>query len=103
MPTVSLKQANNESKSFELKNNEVLFEGLERHGFELPHGCLSGSCSACKVEVLEGAENLDQPGEVEADTLASVYKTYKFDESKKLRLSCRAKVIGDIVIKEFEI
>ncbi len=37
---------------------------------DLPFGCRSGTCGTCVLTVVEGAEGLDEPGFVEADTLA---------------------------------
>jgi ferredoxin len=36
----------------------------------LPFGCRSGTCGTCVLTVVEGEEGLDEPGFVEADTLA---------------------------------
>lgn len=96
MPTVSIYLESADFQSFELADGEVLYEGLERQGVQLPHGCLAGSCSSCKVVILEGAENLDRPGVIEANTLKSVYEGNPQVKDQVIRLSCRAKVLGPI-------
>lgn len=101
MPNVSYTNENNETVSLTIENDEVLFEGLERQGLTLPHGCLSGSCSACKVEILAGIENFQEAGAVEKDTLKAIYDKNPHVEKLDIRLSCRARVTGDIALRDF--
>ena len=89
MPTVLVKD-----KTFEVKSGEKLYDELEKQGYILPHGCLAGSCGACRIEIISGAENLSTPSAVELDTLLHLH-----NGNPKLRLSCRAKVLGDIAFK----
>ena len=97
MPTVSI-QWNDSEQTFELTQGELLYQGLKQRGLDLPHGCLAGACSACKVEVLAGAENLDQPGVVEQNTLDAVCQKNPAMTNKTIRLSCRARVFGSVKI-----
>lgn len=105
MPRVSISGT---SKTFEIASEEVIYDALSDRGEELPHGCLSGSCGSCRIEVIEGAENLKAPGAVEQDTLKSLYSDFCKEHgpdvmsTKKIRLSCRAKVLGDVCIKPFK-
>jgi ferredoxin len=101
MPTVLVKASSplEEDRIFEIVEGETIFEGLERLGLVLPHGCLAGSCGACRIEVVEGAENLKQAGAVESDTVAHL-KNQLARKDVCIRLSCRAKVIGNIEIKK---
>lgn len=99
MPRVSLKDTN---KSFEVKENDVLYDALFDQGEKLPHGCLSGSCGACRVEVIAGKDNLHKPGAIEQNTIEAIkdeaaIKGLDFS-NKEIRLSCRAKVLGDVTI-----
>lgn len=89
-------------RCFELENGEVLFEGLERLGLRLPHGCLAGACGACKVVVLEGDENLEPSGVIEDNTLNSIYQDNPRAKNKVIRLSCRAKVLGSVKLRPFK-
>lgn len=102
MPRVSLKDTD---KSFEVNEGEILYDSLYDRGEELPHGCLSGSCGACRVEVCEGAENLGPAGVIEQNTIDSVTDEFRivrgeeFVRKRVIRLSCRAKVLGNVTIK----
>lgn len=96
MPTVS-----NESngKSFELDEGKILFDGLEEQGEQLAHGCLAGSCGACKIIVLEGEDNLEAASFIENNTVESIKSNYSGSDdlnSATVRLACRAKVKGNI-------
>lgn len=90
---------------FEVNEGEVLYDALCDQKLELPHGCLSGSCGACRIDVLEGQENLSAPTYVEKDTIESLVKEFSethgesFLKGKTIRLSCRARVNGDVTIK----
>jgi ferredoxin len=94
MPIVSIIGTD---QAVEVKEGDILYDSLLDQGIELPHGCLSGSCGACKVEVLEGSENLASPGVIEQNTITDIKIDIK--NLKDIRLSCRAKVMGDITIK----
>lgn len=101
MPTVLI---NGTNKSFQVNEDEILYDALCDRGEQLPHGCLAGSCGACRVEVIKGAENLKVPGVIENNTIESVVSEFKekygseFVNGKIFRLSCRAKVTGDVEI-----
>ena len=104
MPTVLLFSPNEIDQEFNVKEGKILFDELELQGLILPHGCLAGSCGSCRIEIINGAENLSAIGAVEADTIESIKKTYyeadprELTLNKKIRLSCRARVMGDIKI-----
>lgn len=101
MPIVSIKGT---SQVFEVKDGEILYDSLCDRGFELPHGCLSGSCGACRVEVVSGKDNLQPPGVIEQNTIDALKAEFsetkgaEFVKEKEIRLSCRAKVVGDVLI-----
>lgn len=91
-----------ENKDYEVAQDGILYDEIERQGTELPHGCLAGSCGACKVLILEGTENLVPPGVIETNTIDSIKANYKGEENlegQTVRLACRAKVTGDIKFK----
>lgn len=102
MPRVSIADT---SKTFEVNEGEILYNSLSDQGEELPHGCLSGSCGACRIEVLSGKENLQTASVIELNTVQSLRdefrqtKGHQFREDCEIRLSCRAKVQGDIVFR----
>ncbi len=106
MPTVLLisKLPNENDQNFEVEEGKIIFDELERQGRSLPHGCLAGSCGSCRIEIVEGAENLSALSVVEQDTVDAIKKNYhdtnrsELVVNKNIRLSCRAKVLGDIKI-----
>jgi len=103
MPTVSFKD---KSEKFTVEENMILFDALDNQGEQLPHGCLAGSCGACKVEISSGSENLKAPSELEKNTIEAIKQNYEringkgSSSGKKIRLSCRARVLGDIEFKK---
>ena len=103
MPTVSI---DGQSTSYELTENEIIYDALEKQGKELPSGCLAGSCGACRIEILEGSENLVPPSPIEANTIQAIITNMErisgagSMQGRVVRLACRAKVTGDIKIKE---
>ena len=105
MPRVSLTDTN---KHFDVNEGAVIYDALSDQGEELAHGCLSGSCGVCRIEVVSGQENLQEAGFIEKDTIAAIVTEYteKFGSEKTagktIRLSCRAKVLGDVSIKPFK-
>jgi ferredoxin len=88
MPTVLVN-----NHVFSVADGAIIYDELEKQNLILPHGCLAGSCGACKIEIKSGAKNLSAPGAVELDTLLHLK-----DGDKIIRLACRAKVLGDITI-----
>lgn len=105
MPIVSIED---DETTYEIAENEVLFDGLDNQGVKLPHGCLAGSCGACRVEVVEGKENLKAPSTIEQNTLEAIKQNYKRIygpdalEGREIRLSCRARVLGNVKIKKLK-
>jgi ferredoxin len=101
MPIVSIQGT---TKLFEVKEGEILYDSLYDRGEELPHGCLSGSCGACRVQVVSGKDNLQPAGVIEQNTIDALKSEFtetkgaEFVNTTDIRLSCRAKVIGDVTI-----
>lgn len=99
MPTVSRADTN---QIFDVKEGEILYDSLADRGDELPHGCLSGSCGACRIAVITGKENLQAPGVIEQNTIEALKEEFTktlgadFVATTTIRLSCRAKVLGDV-------
>ena len=75
MPKVSLKE-NDNIFTYEAEEDEIIYHALERQGKKLPHGCLAGSCGSCRMIVLEGEDNLRDPGHIESDTVRHLKETY---------------------------
>lgn len=101
MPTVLVNlpipnENKSEKREYKVNLNNILYDELERQGLVLPHGCLAGSCGSCRIEIVQGIENLSPMGVVETDTIESIKNSYP---GKTIRLSCRAKVLGDVELK----
>lgn len=100
MPNVLISNAKTISDkdclSIEIQTNGILYDELEKANIILPHGCLSGSCGACCIEILEGMENLSKPSTIEENTLSDLRRDKNIEN---IRLACRAKVLNDVVIK----
>jgi ferredoxin len=77
------------NEEVEVKDNDQndLVEKAEELG--IPFGCQDGICGACRVEVVEGMENLSEFTEQEKDL--------GFDESGNERLLCQCKIKKGIV------
>lgn len=105
MPRVSLVA---EDETYEVAENEIIFDSLQDQGKTLPHGCLSGSCGACRIEVCKGIENLAPMGTIESNTVESILehlqkiKGEDYIKNRPMRLACRARVLGDIEIKQYK-
>lgn len=89
------KQSAFESRTYKVNQGAILYDELERQALGLPHGCLAGSCGSCRIQVIKGIENLSPMGVIETDTVNSIKDLYP---GKEVRLSCRAKVLGDVEI-----
>jgi ferredoxin len=102
MPRVSIEGT---EKVFEVEEGGILYDSLADQGEDLPHGCLAGSCGACRIEVISGKENLTPPGIIESNTLESLREEFiekrgkESVEGKTIRLACRSKVIGELTFK----
>lgn len=104
MPIVSLETKNLE---FEIEEGQIVFDALDNQGEKMPHGCLAGSCGACRIEILEGEQNLKPPSAIELNTIESIRENYETKhgegslKNRVIRLACRARVLGDVKIKPF--
>lgn len=103
MPSVSI---NEKPNKYQVSSDETIFEGLLKNDYELPHGCLSGGCGACRIEILSGQENLIEPVGAEEMTLVplkdNMARIYGDEvKNKTYRLACQAKIkSGEVRIKE---
>ncbi|HEY9166276.1 MAG TPA: 2Fe-2S iron-sulfur cluster-binding protein [Candidatus Kryptonia bacterium] len=77
----------------ELKNGETLFKAARVHGIPIGSSCRGDCvCGWCKVEILEGMENLSEPGACEKKLMET--RNYAHNE----RVACSARVLGDVSI-----
>lgn len=95
MPIVSFKKVH---KSFEVREGENLMKALLEQNIPVASSCYSkGICTKCRIQVIEGPENLSKPNALEKldrERLANSKSALKDDE----RLSCQSRVLGDIKI-----
>jgi 2Fe-2S ferredoxin len=73
--------------------SSTLLQAIQQEGIDWMHACGGkGRCTTCKVMVLNGTENLADPTEAEE----------RYREQGTLgtseRLTCQAKIIGDVSI-----
>lgn len=70
--------------------------GQLRH--PIASGCSDNSCGTCRVEILEGAENLSEPTARESGTLQAS------NHPAGYRLSCRTEILkGSVKVRAFEL
>ena len=89
------------SREFSLTGKQTIFNALRKQGEELPHGCLAGSCGACRVIITKGEEYLEEPGVMEAATLKGLAVNYErifgkgSSEGLVMRLTCSTRLKPD--------
>lgn len=76
---------------FKVKPSQNLLEGAISSGINLPYGCRSGSCGACKTKILDG--------EVFHSDIMPGVLTDKDKEQGKY-LICRAHAASDLIIED---
>jgi ferredoxin len=84
-----------DNETYEVETGQTIYLSLEEKGKDLPHGCLSGSCGACRIFVHKGADLLREPSVIETDTITSIKKNMVDEADKDVRLSCRAFIEKD--------
>ena len=76
----------------EVKDDSSIKEACMK--LDVPFGCQSGICGACKIEILDGEDNLNELTEEENNM---------GDCDRKHRLACQAKIkSGKVIIKPVE-
>ncbi len=98
MHRVSLIEENGEITEYKVEEGRTVFDALQDLGRDLPHGCLSGSCGSCRMWVKKSKDNLAKAGIIESNTIETIAGEYPEVPDDEMRLSCRAKVKGDITI-----
>lgn len=79
-----------EGKCAECQAGQTVLSCALEMGIKISHVCGGdGACGTCRIEVVEGSDNL---------TPATPDETYKEIEPP-YRLSCQAKIVGDVVVK----
>ena len=74
-----------ENVEYEVPDGNLLAEVCENAG--IPFSCNSGVCGTCQIEILEGAENLNELNREEKDLAMD----------RQNRLGCQCKILGGVV------
>jgi Uncharacterized metal-binding protein len=80
-------------KEVELKQGETILKAARTNGIPLGSSC-NGDCICgwCRIEVIEGAENLSTPEDCEREISS------RMELKENERIACATKVWGDIVV-----
>jgi ferredoxin len=62
----------NDGITHEVAPGTSLGQAALEAGASVPFGCRSGTCGACVLDVVEGAESIEEPGFAEDDTLREI-------------------------------
>ncbi len=90
MPKVKFVPLN---RTIEIKRGETLFKAARVNGIPLGSSCRGDCvCGWCKVEIVEGMENLSSPEECEKNLMKNG------NYGRRERVACRAHVFGDVSI-----
>ena len=74
------------SVTVEAAGSVALADLCDDHEAPIPFSCRSASCGTCHIEVLEGQDALDAPGDEELDVLDAIGSA-----APRFRLCCQAK------------
>ncbi len=81
------------SKVVEIRNGETLFKAARVNGVPLGSSCRGDCvCGWCKVEIVEGMNNLSEPTECEIKLMS------KGNYAENERVACSTRVYGDVSI-----
>ncbi len=80
--------------SGEVEMNLTILEASQQLGFLLKHECGgNATCVTCRVEVKDGAENMDEIDFDEQDLLD------REEIGEPWRLGCQARLLGDVIVR----
>ena len=93
MPKITL-AAN--GQTYEVPEGTSFLEFCQANNAPHDFGCTVGSCGTCRLELLEGAENVSPPSEDERETLEMC------TDLETARLGCQLLIQGDVKIRQLE-
>jgi ferredoxin len=96
MPRVTIRRAGDPAGDLvvEVHGGESVFDAGARVAAGIETSCVGkGTCGLCRVRILAGAEHLPPFTDEERKHLGNVYHI------TKVRLACRCKVAGDVVVE----
>jgi len=83
-----------DQQTVESSNAETLLDAAQRADIPITHVCQgNGRCSTCRVQIVEGQENVSPPSNTEK--LIAVQMGF----GETIRLACQAKVTGDVKVR----
>lgn len=83
-----------DGKVDEIPHGKSLLDAAEKMGIDLRHDCGGfATCSTCRILILDGVSNLTEIDLDEENMLEEA------ELSAPFRLSCQAKVIGDVTVR----
>jgi 2Fe-2S ferredoxin len=90
MPKIKLKKS---GKVIVIEKGANLMKSLTENQIPVASSCSGeGVCAKCRMQIIEGMENLTLPNETE------LFLREKFSLTKDLRISCQTQVLGDITV-----
>lgn len=91
MPTITFQPM---GKQFEVPAGTTVQEAALKHEIFLRHVCGGKAmCATCRCKVISGADKLSPMARHEEKRLKELYAP------KEVRLSCQAKIMGDVVVE----
>ncbi len=87
MPKVVIEATDAESMTVDAPDGGALVDLCDDNGTIVPFSCRSASCGTCRIDVLEGGDQLLPPEDEELDIL-DIFG----DEPSSRRLACQAKL-----------
>ncbi len=91
MPTITFAK---NGQTYEVPAGTSFLEFCQANGVEHDFGCTVGSCGTCRLEILEGAENVDAADNEERETVEMC------TDVAGARLGCMLVVRGDIKLQQ---
>lgn len=90
MPKITIQKT---QQQIEVPVSSNLMRSLLEAGLPVASSCDGeGVCSKCKIEIIQGAENLSAPNETE------LFLKDSNNIPNKMRISCQTEVLGDIIV-----
>lgn len=84
----------------EVHAGETVMDAAERLGWRWPTICHGDcDCTACWCEITEGADNASAMGDEERTTLET-FPIYAAATGRTIRLACRVRVSGPVVLRK---
>lgn len=74
--------------SFEVKPGEQLLDAAERAGYPLEHDCRFGGCGACRIKLIEGSVDYEEPP----------FGLSEEEACQGYALACQARATSDLTI-----